>query len=117
MNNRYNYIPNAPFMHHPPIHNNFYYPGPRINSFFGKTNTSKINFSSILNGTSKTLGVINQAIPVIYQIKPVWNNAKTMFKVVKGLNTSDKTNSYNENKPIKKTTTKKEQNNAPTFFV
>ena len=116
MNNRYNYIPNAPIMHRPPINNGFYYQNPRINGFFGKQNPSKITFSSILNGTSKTLGVINQAIPIIYQIKPVWNNAKTMFKVVKGLNTNDKKNSYNTT-PIKKTTTKKEQNNAPTFFA
>ena len=38
---------------------------------------SKVTFSGILNGASKTLGVINQAIPVFYQVKPIFNNAKT----------------------------------------
>ena len=49
-------------------------------------NMPKISFSQILNSTSKTLGVINQAIPVFYQIKPIWNNAKTMLKIAKGIN-------------------------------
>ena len=40
-----------------------------------------IKWSSILDGTSKTLNVINQAIPVVYQVKPIIDNAKTMFKV------------------------------------
>jgi len=41
-----------------------------------------INFGSILNGTQKTLGIINQAIPLVKQAKPVLNNAKTMFRVM-----------------------------------
>lgn len=40
-----------------------------------------INWGSLLSNAQKTLGVINQAIPVFYQVKPIWNNAKTMFKV------------------------------------
>lgn len=100
---------------------------PRISSLFGGTraanamvanNTSKITFSGLLNGASKTLGVINQAIPVFYQVKPIWNNAKTMFKVVKGLNSK-------ESNTAKTTTITKEEkkqvnnqkSNAPTFFM
>lgn len=41
-----------------------------------------INFSSILSGTQKTLGIVNQAIPLVKQAKPVLNNAKTMFRVM-----------------------------------
>ena len=41
-----------------------------------------ISFSSILNGTQKTLGIVNQAIPLVRQAKPVLNNAKTMFRVM-----------------------------------
>ena len=78
-------------------------------------NTSKITFSSILNGTSKTLGVINQAIPIFYQIKPIWNNAKTMFKVAKEINSKD---DNTIEKPKIDTNNKKiETNNAPTFFI
>lgn len=40
-----------------------------------------INWSGILDGTQKTLGIINQAIPIIYQVKPIISNAKTMFKI------------------------------------
>ena len=43
---------------------------------------SGIKWSSILNGTQKTLNVINQAIPIIKQAGPVINNVKTMFKVM-----------------------------------
>lgn len=46
---------------------------------------SKFNFSNFLGTTQKTLGVINQAIPVFYQVKPIWNNAKTMFRVMGAL--------------------------------
>ena len=101
---------------------------PRISSLFGgartantvgATNASKITFSGILNGASKTLGVINQAIPVFYQVKPIWNNARTMFKVVKGLNSKDNTQINTTTTPIKE---KSEQinnhkSNAPTFFM
>lgn len=69
-----------------------------------------IKWGSILDGTSKTLGVINQAIPVIYQVKPIVNNAKTMFKIA---------NIINEPKEeIKKETTiVKQTNNSPIFYL
>ena len=43
----------------------------------------KINFSSFLEGTSKTLNVINQAIPVYYQVKPIITNLTTIKKIGK----------------------------------
>lgn len=51
-----------------------------------KTN---FNFSEILNGTQKTLNIINQAIPIFYQIRPIWNNVRTMFRVVGALREED----------------------------
>lgn len=70
-----------------------------------------INWSGLLDGTQKTLGVINQAIPIVYQIKPIINNARTMFKIADSIRSSDDTstntstsnstvNTTNENKPI-----------------
>lgn len=144
MNNNYNYNfnPNPSFMRSPaPIFSNIantapvrMIPGatsavPRISSLFGSakagsigataTGASKITFSSLLNGASKTLGVINQAIPVFYQVKPIWNNARTMFRVVKEINSKD--NSDSSNNVTKQTTNspqkKVETDNAPTFFV
>ncbi len=128
MNNGYNYNPEF-------IRNSFYMPVqryqmptnvPRISSLFTGIRTgngtfpgaSKITFSSILNGTSKTLGVINQAIPVFYQVKPIWRNAKTMFRVVKGLNSKDDVPANEINEKNKLKSNKKEASgNAPTFFM
>lgn len=56
---------------------------------FFKNLLGGINFSSILNGTQKTLGIVNQAIPLIKQAKPVFNNAKTMFKVMNEFKKTD----------------------------
>ena len=44
-------------------------------------NFKKIDFNKILSGTSKTLNVINQAMPIYYQVKPIIANAKTLFRV------------------------------------
>ena len=41
-----------------------------------------INFSSILNGTQRTLNIVNQTIPLVRQAQPLFKNAKTMFKVM-----------------------------------
>ena len=105
---------------------------PRISSLLGgakvgtagaaASGASKITFSGILNGASKTLVVINQAIPVFYQVKPIWNNARTMFRVVKEINSKDepsaKTTSNNATNQVNKNSQKNiEENNAPTFFA
>lgn len=51
---------------------------------------SKFSFSGFLNGASKTLNVVNQAIPIFYQVKPIINNAKTMFKIMNVVKDDDK---------------------------
>ena len=65
-----------------------------------------INWSALLDGTSKTLGVINQAIPVVYQVKPIFSNAKTLFTIASELN-----NSSDNNIEEKKT------NTSPIFYI
>lgn len=57
-----------------------------------------INWSSILNNTQKTLGVINQAIPVVKEISPIFNNAKTMFNVLNEFKKNDTPSSSNNTK-------------------
>jgi len=76
---------------------------------------SKINWSNVLNNTQKTLSIINQIIPVIYQIKPMYDNAKTIFKVF---------NVVNDNKIVKNNTKEvieqkkeDEKDSSPTFFL
>lgn len=71
----------------------------------------KINFTALLDGAQKTLSVINQAIPVIYQIKPLYNNAKTALKVVNAIKEEPKKEKIiHPNKKV-------ELNNSPTYFL
>ncbi len=99
-------------------YNNFYpYQPYNIRKGFFSSFRTKFNWSSILNNTQKTLNIINQAIPVIYQIKPIWNNTKTMFKIMGAIKEDDQ-------KPTKQTksnTTSQNINqdsyNSPQFFL
>lgn len=61
-----------------------------------------IKWGAILEGTQKTLGVVNQAIPIAYQVKPMINNAKTLFKIA---------NVINEDSPQEEKTT------SPVFYL
>lgn len=75
-----------------------------------------IKISSLLDGTSKTLSVINQAIPIIYQIKPLVGNVQSLFKIsnmLKSNEVSDNTSKVME-LPYD---TKSDNNASPVFFV
>ena len=65
-----------------------------------------IKWTSLLDGTQKTLGVVNQAIPVFYQIKPIVQNAKTIWKVA---NTKESNQTIEKKEPI--------ENNSPIFYL
>ena len=67
-----------------------------------------IKWGTILDGTQKTLGVINQAIPIVYQVKPIITNAKTLFKIANVIKEPDK----KEEQIIKK-----ESNTSPIFYI
>lgn len=75
---------------------------------------SGIKWGDVLNNTQKTLNVINQAIPVYYQIKPIFSNVKSFGRLISAFN-DDKTNDVsNRDSKIEKVETSK---NAPTFFI
>ncbi len=88
-----------------------------------------VNWSNLLNNTSKTLNVINQAIPIFYQVKPLFQNAKTMFKIADIIRSDDisreKAKEQKERRNTddleKNSTEKKEESqyssNQPTFFL
>lgn len=129
MNNNLFFNPNANLMRSVPFTNVSYVPrssgilggllgGRSAASGISAAGASKVTFSGILNGASKTLGVINQAIPVFYQVKPMINNAKTMFRVAKEINSSNNNNTINNNNNKREEViTKKEEDNSPTFFI
>lgn len=75
---------------------------------------SKLNLSSILNGTTKTLNFVNQAIPVVKQVSPMMKNIKTMFNVMNEFKKTDIEKENNEKKIIEN---KVIQDNGPTFFI
>ncbi len=97
---------------------------PAVSALGGATKANTFTFSGLLNGASKTLGVINQAIPIFYQVKPIINNAKTMYRVAKEINSNDRkntsTNSSNNNSNNNTKTNNVSNNNdvnKPNFFI
>lgn len=68
-----------------------------------------LNFNNILDGTQKTLNIVNQAIPLIYQVKPLIGNMKTLMNLTKIINEPDKSST-----PIE---TKKELKTNPIFYI
>ena len=73
----------------------------------------KFNWSNFLTNANKTLGVVNETIPLIHQIGPVVRNAKTMFKVFREFKKMDKEKESN-NRP---STTSANTTSNPNFFV
>lgn len=78
-----------------------------------------LNLSSILSGTGKVVNFANQAIPLVKQISPVVQNAKTMFRVMNEFKKVDiQTDSKNEVIEEKKEAVSTTSNNVgPTFFL
>lgn len=86
-----------------------------------------INWGSILNNTQRTLGLINQAIPVVKQVSPIVNNAKTMFRVMnefKKIDTptesetvADNQNTTSSNQTETTINNRPTSSQGPTFFV
>lgn len=82
----------------------------------GLSLTKTINWAALLDGTQKTLGVINQAIPVYYQVKPLFSNAKTLFKIANVMNTPQQTTNLEEQNTVSTAITK-EIKNSPIFYI
>ncbi len=92
--------------------------------FGPRTLLSGLSFGKVLGGISKTLGVVNQIIPLYKEAKPMINNARTALNIIKdfGTSTTNKvmTNTEKNLKPIKEKI-KSVSNNVniqkgPTFF-
>ncbi len=91
------------------------------------------NWSGLLSNVQKTLGIVNQAIPMVKQVSPIVNNAKTMFKIMnefKKVDTSPTTNnqvrnsniSNNQNQNLESEVIDNKQvdtinSGGPTFFI
>lgn len=91
------------------------------NNIIGGVARNTLTLPRILNGISKTLGVVNQAIPLYKQAKPMIEKGRTLFKLATEFNKSSTppTKSFTTNS----LTTKKEapklkstSSNKPVFF-
>ena len=71
-----------------------------------------INWSSLLNNTSKTLSVVREAIPIVKEVGPMMNNMKSMLKIASVFkdetDTSTRANTYNSTNTKKEVTQNKE---------
>ncbi|MFA7514965.1 MAG: VrrA/YqfQ family protein [Bacilli bacterium] len=93
-----------------------YKPNPFFNPYsYSLATKSAINWGSLLTNTQKTLGVINQAIPVFYQIGPVYRNARTLFKVMSEFNKAS-TNNSSSNRSSSNSSSTNSSNNASSVF-
>ena len=75
---------------------------------------SKINWSSLLSNAQKTLGVVNQAIPLYYQVKPVFKNLRALGKIGKEFTKISGDNNQNSDK-VKQEATINNTNNTETL--
>jgi len=110
------------------------YPG--FGGLYSAVPKAGINWGSLLTNAQKTLGFINQAIPVFYQVKPIWSNAKTMFRVMgemgkinssrsntstQSANTTATTtnvnNQTNQDSQVTQDNQSQFQNSQPRFFI
>lgn len=95
------------------------YPYPKVGLFSRFSNLAKgFSFTSFLDGTQKALGVINQAIPIVYQVKPMFQNAKTIFKIADEIN---KPVTVNETSTVREESnsisTMQNNSNRPIFYI
>ncbi len=81
--------------------------GPFAN--IGSTARSGLTLSGFLNGASKTLTTINQVIPIMYQVGPMFKNAKTMLKVANQFSSIPDTKTITTSTPKKEEVTTKQE--------
>lgn len=96
------------------------YPYARPGLFSRLFNISKgFSWGGFLDGTQKTLGVINQAIPLVNQVKPIFNNAKTMFMIADEMRKpSESTSSVSTNSNVSfNNTATSSSTNRPIFYM
>ena len=86
-------------------------------------NFSGLSFGKVIGGISKTLNLVNQAIPLYKQMRPLISNAGSILSIFREFNKPDVVKNSNEKSitmhdaslPIK-TKIPSISTNSPTFF-
>ena len=122
--NNFNYPYNM-YRQIPHLNNQLYIPNINQGGLFSRFSNGikHINWNNLLNNTSRTLGVINQAIPIVKQTAPMLNNMRSLMRVASAF--KDETKSITKSNIIDNNnqTTKKEITSAnttdslPNFFI
>lgn len=107
-------------------------------SLFGKLGNAvgaikSFNWGGLINNTSKTLGIVNQTIPLVRQVGPMVGNMRSMLKIASAFKDETDTSSTNNQNIIKNQPqntnnitydNRKEEkivdyttNDSPTFFI
>ena len=83
---------------------------------------SGITLSSVLGGISKGLGILNQAIPLYREIKPMIGSARKVMSVLQELKVNNNSNNNTNTKttiditPEEKKIVTYESQSTPVFF-
>jgi|GEM_PF-2563309 len=78
----------------------------------------KFDWNSMLNNTQRTLSIINSAIPLVNQVRPMLSNTSTMLKIYREMSKSDNnlpTENTEKANNIPQTNTQRD--NGPKFFI
>ena len=75
------------------------------------------NWGGLINNTSKTLGIINQTIPLVRQVGPMFGNMKSMLRVASLFKDETDTNFNSNNSSSKIQGVNNRQNNFNTSEV
>ena len=94
------------------------------------TSTSGFNFTKLLNGASKTLGVVKDAIPVVKEVGPMMNNMRSMLKIASvfkdetdttkkedTISSNTVSSNINNTNTTQKVEYTNQNNNTPNFFL
>lgn len=84
-------------------------------SSFLKGAIGKFSWNSFLTSTGKTLNVINQAIPIFYQVRPIVQNAKTMFKVLGAVKETSKGESFSSSQSMNQGSSYSDSKQTPSL--
>lgn len=88
----------------------------RLGNIFNGFKT--FNWNGLINNTSKTLGIINQTIPLVKQVRPMVGNMKSMIKLASAFkDETDIKPTKQNNSFIEKETNNTNNNEYPTFFI
>ncbi len=77
-----------------------------------------MNWGGLLSNASRALGVVNQAVPLVKQVGPMFGNMRSMFKLASVFkDETDNNTKNNKPEPASKPSNNSQNDNPPNFFL